>query len=44
MGDRVKGLKLWDRVYAFIPVNPKGGFYADYGAVKALDVSRIPAS
>ena len=42
MGDRVKGLKLWDRVYAFSLVNPKGGFYADYAAVKALDVSRIP--
>ena len=23
-------------------VNPKGGFYAEYAAVKALDVSRIP--
>ncbi len=42
VGDRVKGLKLGDRVYAFSLVNPKGGFYAEYVAVKADDVSRIP--
>jgi NADPH:quinone reductase len=42
VGDRVKGLKLGDRVYAFGLVNPKGGFYAEYAAVKADDVSRIP--
>jgi NADPH:quinone reductase-like Zn-dependent oxidoreductase len=39
---RVKGLKSGDRVYAFGLLNPKGGFYADYAAVKADDVSRIP--
>ena len=38
----VKGLKPGDRVYAFSLVNPKGGFYAEYAAVKADDVSRIP--
>jgi NADPH:quinone reductase-like Zn-dependent oxidoreductase len=42
VGDRVKGLKPGDRVYAFSLVNPKGGFYAEYAAVKAEDVSRIP--
>ena len=42
VGDRVKGLKPGDRVYAFSLVNPKGGFYAEYVAVKADDVSRIP--
>jgi hypothetical protein len=42
VGDRVKGLKPGDRVYAFGLLNPKGGFYAEYAAVKADDVSRIP--
>jgi NADPH2:quinone reductase len=42
VGDGVKGLKPGDRVYAFGLVNPKGGFYAEYVAVKAADVSRIP--
>ena len=41
MGDDVKDLKPGDRVYAFSLVNP-GGFYAEYAAVKADDVSRIP--
>ena len=34
VGDGVKGLKPGDRVYAFSLVNPKGGFYAEYVAVK----------
>jgi NADPH:quinone reductase len=42
IGDRVKGLKPGDRVYAFSFLNPKGGFYAEYAAVKADDVSHIP--
>ena len=42
VGDRVKELKPGDRVYAFGFLNPKGGFYAEYAAVKAADVSRIP--
>jgi NADPH:quinone reductase len=42
VGDRVKGFKPGDRVYAFGLVNPKGGFYAEYAAVKADDVSHIP--
>ncbi|HYY29551.1 MAG TPA: alcohol dehydrogenase catalytic domain-containing protein [Chthoniobacterales bacterium] len=32
VGDRVKGLKPGDRVYAFAFLNPKGGFYAEYAA------------
>jgi NADPH:quinone reductase len=39
--ENVKGFKPGDRVYAFSLVNPKGGFYAEYAAVKS-DVSRIP--
>src|SRR5260221_302415 len=42
VGDRVKELKPGDRVYAFGFLNPKGGLYAEYAAVKADDVSRIP--
>ena len=42
VGERVKGFKPGDRVYAFGLVNPKGGFYAEYAAVKADDVSPIP--
>jgi NADPH:quinone reductase len=42
VGERVKGFRPGDRVYAFGLVNPKGGFYAEYVAVKAEDVSRIP--
>jgi NADPH:quinone reductase len=42
VGDRVKELKPGDRVYAFAFLNPKGGFYAEYAAIKVDDVSRIP--
>ena len=42
--DRVKELKPGARVYAFGLMNPKGGFYAEYAAVKAADVSRIPGA
>ena len=44
VGDGVKGLKPGDRVYAFSLVNPKGGFYAEYAAVKVDDVSPIPGN
>jgi NADPH:quinone reductase len=44
VGDGVKGLKPGDRVYAFSLVNPKGGFYAQYAAVKVEDVSPIPGN
>jgi NADPH:quinone reductase len=43
VGEHVKGFAPGDRVYAFSLVNPKGGFYAEYAAVKADDVSPIPA-
>ena len=42
VGDRVEELKPGDQVYAFGLMNPKGGFYAEYAAVRAADVSRIP--
>ena len=42
VGDRVRGLKEGDRAYALALVNPKGGFYAEYAAVKAEHVSPIP--
>jgi NADPH:quinone reductase len=42
VGERVKGFAPGDRVYAFSLVNPKGGFYAEYAAVKAEEVSLIP--
>jgi NADPH2:quinone reductase len=42
VGDGVEGLNPGDRVYALALVNPKGGFYAEYAAIKADDVSRIP--
>jgi NADPH:quinone reductase len=42
VGDDVKELKPGDRVYAFSLVNPKGGCYAEYVAIKADDISRIP--
>jgi NADPH:quinone reductase len=44
VGDDVKTFKPGDRVYAFGLMNPKGGFYAQYAAVKVEDVSRIPGS
>ena len=44
VGDDVKELKPGDRVYAFSLVNPKGGCYAKYVAIKADDVSRIPGN
>ncbi|HEY5742823.1 MAG TPA: NADP-dependent oxidoreductase [Terrimicrobiaceae bacterium] len=42
IGERLKVFKPGDRVYAFSLVNPKGGFYAEYAAVKAEEVSLIP--
>lgn len=42
VGSSVSGLKEGDRVYAFSVLNPKGGFYAEYAAVKEELVSRIP--
>src|SRR2546426_1000393 len=42
VGDQVRHLKEGDRAYAFALTNPKGGFYAEYAAVKADNVSPIP--
>ena len=41
VGNGVERINPGERVYAFGLVNPKGGFYAEYAAIKA-DVSRIP--
>jgi NADPH:quinone reductase-like Zn-dependent oxidoreductase len=42
VGKKVRRFKKGDRVYAMSLANPKGGFYAEYAAVKAQDVSPIP--
>ncbi len=41
IGKQVRRLKEGDRVYAAELANPKGGFYAQYAAVKADNVSLI---
>ena len=42
VGKEVTRFKEGDRVYAAELANPKGGFYAQYAAVKADNVSLIP--
>jgi NADPH:quinone reductase-like Zn-dependent oxidoreductase len=42
VGKEVRGLKEGDRAYALALGSPKGGFYAEYTAVKAENVSPIP--
>ena len=42
VGERVRRFNEGDRVYAMSLANPKGGFYAEYAAVKADDTSLIP--
>jgi NADPH:quinone reductase-like Zn-dependent oxidoreductase len=42
VGEQVNKFKVGDRVYAFSFLNPKGGFYAEYAAVKEKDTSVIP--
>ena len=44
VGKNVKAVKEGDRVYAAELANPKGGFYAQYTAVKAENVSLIPGN
>ena len=44
VGANVSGFKRGDRVYAFGLMNPKGGFYAQYCALKADNVSHIPGN
>jgi NADPH:quinone reductase len=41
-GARVRRLKVGDEVYSYSWNNPKGGFYAEYVAVAADKVARIP--
>src|SRR5947207_14447927 len=42
VGAQVHSFKEGDRAYALALTNPKGGFYAEYAAVKADNVSPIP--
>jgi NADPH:quinone reductase-like Zn-dependent oxidoreductase len=42
VGEQVNGLKEGDRVYAAVLANPKGGFYAEFAAVKADNVAQVP--
>ena len=42
VGARVSDFKIGERVYAYSFDNPKGGFYAEYVAVPASKVARIP--
>src|SRR4051812_1270921 len=44
VGSRVRRFARGDRVYASSFANPKGGFYAEYVAVAARRVARIPRS
>jgi NADPH:quinone reductase-like Zn-dependent oxidoreductase len=41
-GEQAQRFKKGDLVYAFNFLNPKGGFYAEYAAVKENDASLIP--
>jgi NADPH:quinone reductase-like Zn-dependent oxidoreductase len=43
VGERVSRFKKGDRVYAVALMNPKGGFYAEYAAVNADNIERVPA-
>jgi NADPH:quinone reductase len=42
VGENTSRFKEGDRVYAFSLLNPKGGCYAEYVAVKADKVSHVP--
>jgi NADPH:quinone reductase len=42
VGPRVRRLKVGDKVYSYSWANPKGGFYAEYVAVAAEKVARVP--
>jgi len=42
VGARVRRFKVGDRVWAYSFPNPKGGFYAEYVAVRADKVARVP--
>jgi NADPH:quinone reductase-like Zn-dependent oxidoreductase len=42
IGASVHGVAVGDRVYSYSWDNPKGGFYAEYAAVPAERVGRVP--
>src|SRR5262249_60428589 len=42
VGERVSRFKNGERVYALALVNPKGGFDAEYTAVKADNAGHVP--
>jgi NADPH2:quinone reductase len=42
IGARVRNFRVGDRVYSLALPNPKGGFYAEYVAVDAKNVARVP--
>ena len=42
VGSRIRRFKIEQPVYAYSFANPKGGFYAEYVAVTADKVSRLP--
>jgi NADPH:quinone reductase len=42
VGSKVKGFKVGELVYSYVWNNPKGGFYAEYVAVPAEAVGRVP--
>lgn len=42
-GERVRRLAIGDRVWAYAFGSPKGGFYAEYVAVDADKVARVPS-
>ncbi len=44
LGKNVNRFKIGDRVYAAELANPKGGFYAQYVAIKADNASPIPGN
>ena len=41
-GARVRRFTVGDRVWAYSYANPKGGFYAEFVAVKAREAGRVP--
>ncbi|MBU8900327.1 NADP-dependent oxidoreductase [Corallococcus sp. M34] len=42
VGKNVKNFKVGDRAYGFAFGSPKGGFYAEFTAVKAENAARVP--
>src|SRR5262249_2410057 len=43
LGSRVRRFKVGDTVYSYSFASPKGGFYAEYVAVAAVNVGRPPS-